>query len=90
MNRTTTFALAALILMGAAQARAESVTVHVGGVSPQVAEKRIKTAALDVCGAPFGSNVQVVDEAKRSACYRQAVTTALASLPSTVKLASAR
>jgi UrcA family protein len=90
-----TFALAAMLVLGAAQAHADTVVVlHTNSLNMakpadvELLAKRIRTAAMDVCGAPIGSSRAMIDEVKDSSCYRNAVTTAIASMPSATKLAA--
>jgi len=85
-----TFALmiAAIIAFdgGIAQAQTESSqeVVRVSSSNTPVEARRmlerLQTAALDVCGAPFGSDANFVQTVKASACYRGALSRAVSQI----------
>jgi UrcA family protein len=88
--KTFVFAVAALVAVqaGFAQAQTESreeVVPVLSSGSPVEANRildRLRTAALDVCGAPFGSDRGYVRTVEASACYREALARAVSQVGS--------
>jgi len=81
------FAIAALAALTAAPAfAATSVTVRTGGLDlsdgrdAEVMLRRLDAAAAEACGADRGSVREVQVAVRKSACYTEALDTAVAQL----------
>jgi UrcA family protein len=79
MTRIALVAIAALMTAASAHAQAAQAVVHFKDLDlsrahdMKVLDQRLATAALEVCQAGAGSSAAVVDEAKNSACFKQAM-----------------
>ena len=83
--KTIAFAAAAIAMLGGglahAQTETDRETVKISSINSTADAKnvlgRLESAALDVCGAPFGSSPEYIQVVRGSACYRATLNRAV-------------